>query len=593
MIVSKWKGYQEGLDITDIPADYFAYPSKNVMIYKGKAYKRAGTEYFGAEDDADNKIHGEYTWKDAQIGEIAVRTEGQKMLAWLEPYKTGAGWVEIFDAFDSAVQRVRFATFIDANDSTVHTRLIFVDGSEDVYQWNGAVGVVASVASDTITIAGSKTCEALGFDDGSGTPQTVIINGTEYTYDNDPTAQDIELTSTPSGVSAGDLVIAKPTVSVTTLNTFKKDHVFSFKNHVVLGNLESGQLYFSHISDYPLNFTVPAPASRTAATAFFVNLDGNVTVTTIRKDKMWVSTEDDWFKITKLDSVNSYDLYVEVEKVETTERNGALPFCVGSYKGDTIFVTQDKTLQMITDNDIVQEDAVKLISDEIALLLKRLDMTDARLVVHDRYFYIICPVSATTLMYDTVENFWQPPQEIGMGLLSIIGGLLIGHSNARNASFYLFKGRQDLGIDFEAVFALGYVSMGDEFVYKQFSKTGIAGRVTESAEITWETEYEVEGERAKLTRKFKGTDMKLFTGNTLTPWGTVPYGTVPWAGQELPDDSDVKRFFFFDNGTNFPFFEYRPIITVSGDNAAFQLTGYMVDERAVSRTVGKDHYIKT
>ena len=426
MIVSKWKGYQEGLDITDIPADYFAYPSKNVMIYKGKAYKRAGTEYFGAEDDADNKIHGEYTWKDAQIGEIAVRTEGQKMLAWLEPYKTGAGWVEIFDAFDSAVQRVRFATFIDANDSTVHTRLIFVDGSEDVYQWNGAVGVVASVASDTITIAGSKTCEALGFDDGSGTPQTVIINGTEYTYDNDPTAQDIELTSTPSGVSAGDLVIAKPTVSVTTLNTFKKDHVFSFKNHVVLGNLESGQLYFSHISDYPLNFTVPAPASRTAATAFFVNLDGNVTVTTIRKDKMWVSTEDDWFKITKLDSVNSYDLYVEVEKVETTERNGALPFCVGSYKGDTIFVTQDKTLQMITDNDIVQEDAVKLISDEIALLLKRLDMTDARLVVHDRYFYIICPVSATTLMYDTVENFWQPPQEIGMGLLSIIGGLLVG-----------------------------------------------------------------------------------------------------------------------------------------------------------------------
>lgn len=593
MVISKWKGYLEGLDITDIPPDYFAYPTKNVMIYKGKAYKRAGVEAFGAEDDADNKIHGEYTWKDAQVGELAVRTQAQKVQAWLEPYKTGADWVDIFSALDADVQRVRFATFIDANDSTVHTRLLFVDGSEDVYQWNGGVAAVASVAGSTVTIAGSKTLEALGFDDGSGTPQTVIINGTEYTYNNNPTGQDLTFTSTPSGLTAGDLVIAKPTVSVTTLNTFNKDHIFNFKNHVVLGNLESGQLYFSHISDYPLNFTVPIPSSRTAATAFFVSLDGNVTVTTERKGKMWVSTQDDWFKITKLDSVNAYDLYVEVEKVETTERNGALPFCVGSYKGDTVFVAQDKTVQMITDNDIVQEDAVKLLSDEIALLLQRTDLTDARFKVHDRYFYIIAPVAATTIMYDTVDGFWQPPQEIGMGLLSVIGGKLIGHSNARNVSFYLFSGRQDLGIDFEATFALGYIDMSDEFKFKQFGKTGIAGRTTASAELSWVTEYEVDGERDKLTRDFKGTDMKLFSGNTLTPWATVPYGTVPFAGRELPDDSDVKRFFYFDKGTDVPFFEYRPIITVSGENVAFQLTGYMIEERAASRKVGNDHYVNT
>lgn len=593
MVIKDFKGYLEGTDITKIPPDYFAYPSKNVMIYKKKAYKRAGIEDFGERGSDATKVHGAYTWKDAQVGELGVRTFAQTVQAWLEPYKTGAGWVDIFSALDADVQRVRFTKFVDANGATVHTRLLFVDGSEDVYQWNGGVAVVDSVDGDTITIAGTKTGEALGFDTGAVTPQTVIINGTEYTYDNDVSGMDIELTSTPTGVVAGDLVIAKPTVSVTLLTTFKKDHIFNYKNHVVLGNLTSGQLYFSHVSDYPLNFTIPIPSSRTAATAFFISLDGNVTAMAIRKTRMWVSTQDDWFKILKLETANAFDLYVEVEKVETTERNGALPFCVATYKGDTVFLAQDQTLQMITDNDIIQEDAVKLLSDDIAVLLLRTDLTGAQFVVHDRFFFIIAPAAATVIIYDTVDQFWQPPQEIGVELMTVIGGYLIGHSNSINTSFYMFRGRQDLDVDFEAVFALGYIDMGDEFKYKQFSKTGIAGRSTASAEIEWKTEYEEDGERDSLTRTFKGTDMKLFTGSQVTPWGTIPFGTAPFAGDELADNSDIKRFFHFDKGTDVPFFEYRPIITVGGDNAAFELMGYMIEERAASRKVGNDHYVKT
>lgn len=592
MTIEDFKGYLEGRDITRIPPEYFAYPTKNVMIYKGKAYKRGGTEYFGAAETGTNKIHGEFTWKDAQAGEMGIRTTGQKVQVWLEPFKTGADWVDIFTALDADVERVRFAKFIDTNDPTIHTRLIAVDGSADVYQWNGGVGVVESVAADVITIAGSKTCEALGFDDGSSTPQTVLINGTTYTYDNDPTGSDLNLTSTPT-VAVGDLVIAQMTVTTTTLNTFNKDHVFAYKNHVVLGNLESGQMYFSHISDYPLNYTIPIPSSRTAATAFFINLSGNLTATWIRKGYLWASTEEDWYKILKLETQNAYDLFVEVELVETTERNGALPFCVSSYKGDTIFLAQDKTLQMITDNDIIQEDAIKLLSDEIAYLLLRTDLTEARLTVHDRQISIIAPIAATVLIYDTVDGYWHPPQEIGVSMYSVIAGVLVGHSNSVDTSFYMFRGRQDLGVDFEAVFALGYQNYGDEFKYKAIGKAGISGRTTESAEINWTTEYEADGERATQVREFTGSDLKLFANSGLTPWATVAYGSVPYAGEELVDNSDVKRFFHFDKGTDTPFFEYRPVITVGGDNAAFELTGYMTEEKAASRKVSNEHFVKT
>lgn len=593
MRVADWVGYSEGVDVTKVDRNYLTYPTNNVLIYKGKAYKRPGTEAYGAAATTDDGIHGEYNWKNAPSGRVALRTTGQKLQAWLEPFKDGADWVDIFDALDADVTRVRFAKFIDTNDPIVHTRLVFVDGSEDIYSWNGAVGVVDSISSSTITIAGTKTCEALGFDDGSGTAQTVIINGTEYTYNNDPTGNDLELTSTPTGVNPGDLVIAKPVVSTTLLTGFNKDHIWAFKNHIAVANLESGQIYFSHISDWPLNFTVPAPASRTAATAFFVNFDSNITANSERKGALWVSTEDDWHKITKLDTANSYDLFVEVEKIETTEKNGALPFCVTSYKGDTMFVAQDKTVQMITDNDIVQQDAVKLLSDEIALLLERTNLTEARVAVFDRYFFIIAPASATTIILDMVDGVWQPPQIIDMSMMTVIGGVMVGHSSSADVSFYLFKGRQDLGIDFSATFAIGYLDQGDEFVYKQFGRHAFSGRMTESAQIEWLTQYETDGDKAETTRTFTGKDVRLYSSNQLLPWGSAPFGSTPYAGEQLPDNSDIKRCYVFDKGTSYPYFEYRTIITVSGEESAFELLAYMTDERAASRKVGNEHYVVT
>lgn len=592
MIINDWKGYEEGRDLTKIPPDTFAYPTKNVLVHKGKAFKRPGIELFGQAATGNDRIHGEYVWKDAQPGEMAIRSKAQKIQVYLEAFKTGDGWVDIFTALDADVQRVRFATWVDSNDSIVHTRLFFVDGSEDLYQWNGAVGVVASVIGDVITLEAGASAESLGFDDGSVTPQSVLINGSTYTYDNDPTGQDLNLTSTPT-VAAGDLVIASPTVSTTTLVGFNKDHIYDYKNHLVLGNLESGQLYFSHIVTYPLDYTVPIPASRTAATPFFISLDGNVTATTERKADLWVSTQDDWFKITKLDSVNAYDLFVEVDKNETTERNGALPFAVTNFKGDTIFLAQDKTLQMITDSDLIQEDSIKLLSDEIALLLQRTNLNESRLITHERYIYIIAPLESTLVMYDTVDNYWQPPQIIGLSSMSVIEGDLTGHSNAQDVSFKMFRGRQDLGVDFEAIFAPGYITMDDEFLYKQFSKTGISGRTTASAEIKWETLYEAEGDKKILTREFSGSSMKLFSGSVLTPFGSVPFGSFPFAGAALEDNSDIKRFFLFDAGTAAPFFEYRPVITVNGSNVGFELTAYKVEEKAASRKVGNDHYVAT
>jgi len=593
MQVREWQGYQEGQDASKLLAEFLTYPTSNVLIFKNKAYKRPGITVFGAVHDADDKIHGEFVWKDAGAGEMAIRTQAQEVEVWLDPFKTGAGWVSIFDALDADVQRVRFATWIDANGSIIHKRLFFIDGSEDLYQWNGAVGVVASVSGDDIILESGKSAEALGFDDGSGTAQTVIINGTEYTYDNDPTAQTLALTSTPTGVTAGDLVIAKPTVSTTTLTGFNKDHIHTFKNHVMIGSLNSVACYFSHIQSYPLDFTVPAPASRTASTPFFITLDGNLTASVERNNRLWLSTADDWFKVEKLDAKNAFDLYVEVEKDDTTEKNGAMPYAVSTYKGDTVFIAQDKTIQMITDLELIQSDTLKLISDQIVGLLSRIDMTEARVVVNDRYIYIICPAEPMLLMYDTVDGFWQPPQVIPLGLMSVIDGRLVGHSNSRNESFTMFSGRQDMGVDFSATFALPYIDHDNEFAYNMYTKSGISGRCNESAQIEWKTLYftdETERERIRTT---KGTDMKLVESSDDASWGSLPLAQTPYAGEIPAVGSDVRRFNLFDSKASGSYFEFRPIITVTGEGAEFQLLSFMVQQTTASRKVGNDLYIRS
>ena len=132
---------------------------------------------------------------------------------------------------DDDARAVDFATWVDPNPNIIHTRLFFVDGTSTLHEWNGAIGVVKSVASRVITLEDGKTAEQLGFDDGSTTNQTVIINGDEYLYSNDPTGQTLSLTTDPSGVAAGDLVIATPTTSEPFSN-LNIDHVYNWNNQL-------------------------------------------------------------------------------------------------------------------------------------------------------------------------------------------------------------------------------------------------------------------------------------------------------------------------------------------------------------------------
>lgn len=596
MIIKDFQGYKEGVDITKIPQTNLAYPSKNCLTHKGKVYTRLGISLLGDAGTTDEAVHSEEVWKDSKCGyELPMRGTGAKLQVYLEKLKTGAGWVDLL-TLATAPTRIEFATWTDSNTSIVKKRMFMVHGTGDIVQWNGAVAIIDSISGNDVVIKGSDTAQQLGFDDGTTTTQTVIINGTEYTYSGTVASTTITLDSAPTGAD-GDLIIVKPLTHTTTLASFNKDFVFNYKNHLVLANLTSNELYFSNITTYSmatgLDFTIPAPASRTAVSPMYFTLSGNITALYERKNILWTSVVDDWFKIQKLYEINGYDEWATVEKVESAKRMGALPFAVSGYKGDMVFIAQDSSVQTVSDLEIIQSDQIKLVSDDIEDLLLRLDLTESRIYHNGRYIYITVPQESTLIMLDVVEGYWQPPQILPMSRFSIIDGQKVGHSDNTDESFLLFSGKDDLGADIESVIALGYqgyLNNTDELEYKAWETIGFSGRMTESTIATVALEYETDGAKSSGEIILDGSKLKMYEVSDDASLGKHPFATRSWAGGDYITE-DLKRFFAFSKEEAISFFEWRPIITVTGTEQEFQLLAMSTDLRESDNTRGNDLFI--
>lgn len=598
MINKEFSGYVDGIDITKVPVNKLTFPSKNFIIHKGTIRTRRGIKLHGVLGTTNLKVHSSYTWKDSKSGEMPLRMSGAVLQIYLEKYKTNAGWVDLL-TLASAPTRMEFATFVDINTTIIKKRMFMVHGDGDVIQWNGAVGVIASENGSAITISGDKNLNQLGFDDGSVTTQTVIINEIEYTYSHDPTTKTLTLNSVPSTAPvAGDLIIAKPLTHTTTLATLNKDHIYSYKNHIIFGDLDGNDLHFSHTQTYSmatgLDFTVPAVGSRTALSPMYFTLDANITAMRERKGVLWVSTIDDWFKITKLFSINGFNEWATVEKVENAERMGALPFAVSGHKGDMIFVAQDSTVQSVSDLELIQSNQIKLISDDIENTLLRYDLTDCRIYYHGRYIYITVPVESVLLMLDVVEGNWQPPQIIPIQCLSMIEGVKVGHSNNTDESFTLFSGKDDLGADIETVIAFGYqgyTNRTSELEYKWYETFGVSGRITEGTVCIVNIDYETDGAKDSTEIKIDGSKIKTYQISEDVSWGTYPFASKSWAGGDVIP-TELKRFFVFDKHDAVSFFEWRPVFTITGTDQEFHLLAFSADIELSENTRGDDLFIK-
>lgn len=611
MLIEKFIGYREGAPIETIPPQYLTYPSKDCLIYKGVVQTRAGLTNDGTAA-ADGPIIGEKVWKDSKSGAHGLKVAGTHQL-FLKKRDT---WFSIYTGISATAARVRFDTWVDGNASVIKKRLFFVDGGTDIHEWNGAVGIVASYGgSNTATLDDAAATALLrGFDPGDGTPQVALVvrfdaddnvlGIEEKTYTNDCSTNTIvfsgALTTVPA---AGDLIIAKP-VANSVISTFPKDEIFVFPvtNHVVVTNLTAGEIYGSD-SLAKLDFVVPAAEDRTAASAFFLTLPGNIQAVASRSqgnsesqpETIWFSTEDGWYKVTTLSAASPITgHWFEIQDLPLPPRSGALPFMVANYKSDLVFLDQSKRLQRIETLELADRDELTLLSDEVEGLLTRLDFDGGNIYYDARYIWITAPADTTLLLLDMIGDpergipqFWNPPQSVDVGHISVIEGVRYGHSASKNETFTLFDGPDDLGIDITATIALGTNSSHETFLkYLTHTGIGISGRKSTTTICGVTQQFETDG--AKATDSFELDDLITYTSADDTS-----FATVPWASRAIGDlmTTGRRRFFAFAKNDAISYFEHRVILTIAGEAVLFQLNGIDTDIALSNEEIGENLFI--
>lgn len=608
MIKDYFKGYIEGADITKIPLENLAYPSKNVFALKGKVVTRGGLEDDGGTTTVvQEPITSEFVWKDAKGGVRPLRVHGTTL-----EVKYNGKWYQLFTGL-SETTRVFFTTWLDSQGSIIKKRLCIADGSTNLYQWNGAIAVVESATTNSVTFAtAGGTCVQRGFDDGSSVNQSIMHfigsattpNSTE-TYSNNPTAQVLTLTGTFNTTPiAGDIIISGIVTHANDVASgVETDVVYTYKNAIISANYDSPNMYWSHISEYSLstgwNFTQPASADRTALTAVFVQLDANFTGMIARRGTLWVSDANDWYKMTKGFEVNQYGLWVDIEKFETGEQKGCMPMALAIYKGDIVYFSQEGTLQRVITNEITGTDELFLMSDVVEGLFARLDHDDVRVYYLTRAIYVIFPNDSTTVMLDMIENYFQPPQILPMSCMSVINGVKYGHHNVQNTTFELFTGVQDLGTDKESVIALGYAEGKDSFNTVSHDIMGVSSRVNHGTLVEVSQLYNEQGYTQNPAWNFGGNDGKTYYNvEDDNAWGTNPYGSRslgaieantidPAEGETLP----LKRAMRYKKLNPTPWFNWRPILTISGASNEFHLLGLYIDAEASQSSIPADLFV--
>jgi len=205
---------------------------------------------------------------------------------------------------------------------------------------------------------------------------------------------------------------------------------------------------------------------------------------------------------------------------------------IGKIKQAIVWVSNNKELVELGQVENLPSPQSKPISDPISTDFFAATFTNGHIKTWRTYLLVTCPVDGNVWIYDIAQRFWNPPQKIGVRLLSIYNDLIYGHSNAANETFKLFTGVNDNGlpISFKAHFA--YRNGGVREKLKTFTKYFTEVYIQGNTKITVSMLYEWKGAKAISTYELDGADQEfLFTPSLSAALGVNSLGTNPLGGQ--------------------------------------------------------------
>jgi len=598
-IVSSFKlGYRNREDITNLPPGVLIVGSQNVLTNVAERVQiRQGYTVDGAVSSLAAPVLSSFDWLTKINGEVHLRAgsltdagnDGKLQYRYEDAVGT-VTWRDLKTNLTSVT--LNFAKFWNTTESL--REVLWVDGSSNIFRWNGATAVIASSTATTITKTGTQSWADAGFYAAGN--KTLVINGNTYTYTGGESTTTLTgVTGDPTGEAVGSIVINQV---VTTANSsmsgipvsFPNSLISVLNNQIYVSSTLSSALYISKVNSYT-DYTSSTP--RQTGEGAILILDDNLVGMLPQENYMYVTAGQDlWYNV-------SFELQTSTVGV-TYEQVNALPLKTGRrqaaisqaflshMKNNVIVVTQETTIDTFgrVESSLATPQTTN-ISDPIKLDIDNYDFTDGSIAYWRFFILVAVPKEGVIRIFNLNTNNWEAPQTIPVSRFYIVDGELYGHSYNTFESYKLFEGYADRvypgfgGYAISAIWAFSYQNYGSRFSYKKATKLYVEGYINANTTLETHLTYELDGCQTDRHFYLEGNNSQF----VCIPTSEASLGKKSLGKQKLGGGQTVNdhpgsqqnlppKFRWFPTFTPKDFFECSVGFSVLGVNQRFELLGF-------------------
>lgn len=623
---TRFVGYNARHDKTLLPPNTLVSPSQNVVIKTtGRVSSVTGYTVDGdASTTIDSGILSNFDFettngavRNLRAGFMTAAANDGKLQYRYESATGVVTWRDLKTSLTTL--RLSFTEFFDPSTVQNGTNelkklCLWVDGSNYIYEWNGAITTFASATTNTITKEGTNTWAQDGF--YFGRDKKIILNGVEYTYTGG------ESTTTLTGVTpdptivtiiAGDVIHQKPVTTALSamtsiLATFAPTVIgCGRKNQVYLGSSKSNNLYISKQGNYKV-YTVSSPIRLVGEGALIVLnapptkfIPQEVHANDTAYDMYICEGRDQWAVIrSTLSSDNSSELLEHIVLKVSPLQGARSERLVGKMKNHIMFVGYDNVAGFMGYMSYQYVPVITDFSYTIVNDMNSYDFSDGSIFYHKNYVYIAIPKHGIIRVYNMTDQsqeqyslynpveqtnpqqpfFWEAPITYPISGFYVVDGELYGHGYTTSESYKLFTGGSLNGqdIDYNATFA--FDDKGDRTASKASDEIWVEGYIKQNTQLTVAVKGDLDYFQTSQSKIIDGNDSSIVAfGGGGSSLGQDSLGSRPLGSALLTTDTTQAWFHVAKTYPQVPFYLEQISFTAKGVDLEFELLTFGTNAR--------------
>lgn len=577
-LVDKFQGYRAREDQTTLTPNVLVSPSQNVVMNTaGRISHVRGYTLDGAAsatNDSGILSHFDFTNFKGDVRNMragfmtSAANDGKLQYRYVASGTTTVNWVTLKNSLTNI--RLSYTEYWDT--TSLVKNVLWVDGSNNIFAWNGSVTTLSSATATTVTKQDStKTWAQEGF----STTGSIVIGGVLATYSGGSASQTLTGVSIDFSASAAGSIIHQEVTTTTLgsmtgiLSTFAPTLIgCGRRNQVYLGTSNSNNLYISKVNDYT-NYAFTSP-TRVVGEGMLMPLDAppvKFIPMESRNDQaaydMYISEGLSTWAIVR--ATLSSDLTKETLehiRVKSSFLQGAkAERLVSKMKNHIIFVGNDKVTNFF--GYLSYQFVPEMVDFSYPIIddMNAYDYTDGSIFYHKNYVYEAIPKSGLIRIYNMTDQskqstssvraqedvdvadqpwFWEAPVTYPISGFYVVNGEIYGHGYASSESYKLFSGGSLNGQQIDVNATTAFDTKGDRTQSKSSSEIWVEGYIKQNTTLNVSVIGDLDAFQTTQTVTISGSDSAIVAfgagGNSLgkNPLGSEPLGGAQTTSSTLP-----------------------------------------------------------